>query len=69
MSLHCRLQVAESQSAGPAAAGREAPPAAQPSRGSARRKSLEAALAAYSKLFCMRCLTYSCLMHTGPHVR
>ncbi|KAK9846547.1 hypothetical protein WJX81_006349 [Elliptochloris bilobata] len=35
----------------------------------ARRQTLEAALAAYSSLFCVRCLTYGCLVHTGPHAR
>ena len=49
--------------------GQEARSAAQPSRGPTRRQSLEPALAAFSELFCMRCLTYSCLVHTGPHVR
>ena len=69
--LRADAQVADdlSERAGAAAARQEAPPAAQPSRGPARRQSLEAALAAYSKLFCMRCLTYSCLVHAGPHVR
>ncbi len=29
----------------------------------------DAALAAYGSRFCMRCLTYGCLTHPGPHPR
>ena len=42
-------------------------PAALPPGACGARQSMDGALAAFSSLFCVRCLMYGCLVHGGVH--